>query len=171
MREAIADQRIGVFEPLLPNIECKRGLLLTKEIHDELDTDGWADPEMGHRFGALEADLLKFVENDIIPVGMAPYNKDKSAFLARIDPPEYGVWTIRSYAPNPSIRVFGGFAERDTFVAIMTKGREDLDGPHGTKWMAAREETLARWNSLLPEISLLKGDTVDVFLSQNFFLV
>lgn len=122
-----------------------RTLLYTREIAGELDPNSWRDPDLGRRYAGLAADFDRFVTGDMIEVGLSPYEKGEGAFMARLDPVDFGLWSIRSRAPLPSIRVFGGFAMVDTFVALRTDLREDLDGPGGPKWKRAIGAADAMW--------------------------
>lgn len=151
----------------LPGAASKRCLFLTPEVAKELDPDGWIEPSLGHRYGQLAADFDRFTEGMQIPVAMAPYEKDKIAYLARIDPVEYGIWTIRSIDPRPAIRVFGAFIEVDHFVCLRTALREELDGPGGRKWKNARENAIAIWDKITKNHARLLGDNIETFISEK----
>ncbi len=162
---------LALWTPTMPGQGVGRSLFLHSSIVQELNPEHWADDEMSMRYGRLKADFDTFAGGDMIAVGMQPYDKDSSAFLARVDPVEYGAWCLRCYAPKPSIRVMGGFAEQDVFVALMSQPREMLDGPGGTKWMRFREDTLARWRDLFPGLQPLVSETIEDYLSEETYAV
>ncbi len=111
------------------------------------------------RAGRLRADLEMFVEGRLISVAEDPYKKPKSAYMARIDPPEDEVWDIRSRDPRPGIRVLGLFSEKDTFVALTYELREALGGPGSKEWRDARERCKTRWRGLFnPYLPLSRSD-------------
>lgn len=150
-----------------PGAPSKRCLFLTPEIARELDPDGWEEPSLGQRYGQLAADFDRFTEGLQIPIAMSPYEKAKHAYLARIDPVEYGIWTLRSIDPSPAIRVFGAFIEVDHFVCLRTALRAELDGPNGPKWANAREDAIAIWNKITEDHTRLLGDHIEDYISEK----
>lgn len=142
--------------------EHRRHLFLSPEVAREMDPSVWLDQQMAIRFGELAADFNRFTSDPVLPVGMDPYRKDKSAFLARVHPVEARVWSLRSRAPRPSIRLVGLFAEKDVLILILSRFRDDLGGPKDTRWAWVREEAAAWWNDhFAPERALLSEDAND----------
>lgn len=162
---------VFLWAPQVVGDPCVRTLFITREINDEFDESTWTDPGLAARYGTLGADFDRYVTGDTVPVGLDPYEKDDSAFMARIDPKEYGIWTIRSVAPKPAIRVFGAFCEQDTFVALLTRRRSDLGGPGSRAWASAREAAITRWEALFPGCDRLYGDTVNDYFSEKAIAV
>ena len=156
-----------LWEPSLRGDPVRRTLLITPEVDDCMDRSAWADDSVGLRYSQLRADFDRFVDGSRIPVGMDPYAKDDSAFLARLDPVEYGIWSIRSVAPRPALRVFGAFCERDVFLALRVEERAVLGGRGSRAWANARENAIVRWNSLLPGEFPLLGSDVNDFISEK----
>ncbi|MBC7141083.1 MAG: hypothetical protein H5U18_02810 [Rhodobacteraceae bacterium] len=146
-------------------------MFITSEINDEMDPNAWEDQSFGRRFAQLQADFDRFVTGQVIPVGMDPYDKGDNAFLARIDPAEYGIWALRSVAPRPALRVFGAFAARDTFVAITVRERSTLGGPGDRRWANAREVALEKWSHLFSGQRPLIGDRLDDYVSEKAIAV
>ena len=157
--------------PQIIGDSCERTLFISSEINEEFDEETWQDLSISYRYAQLGADFDRYVTGDTIPVGMAPYNKGDNAFMARVSPEDYGIWTIRSVAPKPAIRVFGAFCERDVFVALNTRLRASLGGPESREWAAARESAISLWESLFPGHTRLLGDNVDDFFSEKTFAV
>ncbi|GGO26790.1 hypothetical protein GCM10010991_07790 [Gemmobacter aquaticus] len=153
--------------PQLPSDAWARDLYITKVIADELDSNGWEDAELGYRFGQLRSDFDRFVVGDLIEVALDPYDKPKSAFMARLGPTSRGLWSIRSTEPRPAIRVLGAFICQDTFIALCTCLRRELDGPNGPLWQQAINNADARWASLFPGIKPLVEEEVSRYVSAN----
>ena len=74
------------------------------------------DSEWERRVGELRADLEVFVTQDEID----------QRYLFLLYPARDAVWEIRSVRTEPSIRVLGSFAQKDTFVAMHHALRSDL---------------------------------------------
>ncbi|MHA3979426.1 hypothetical protein ACW9UR_17265 [Halovulum sp. GXIMD14794] len=149
----------------------ERTLLITAEVDAEMCPDTWEDQSYGHRLAQLAADFDRFVIGDMIPVGMTPYEKEDNAFLARIDPPEYGIWAIRSVAPKPSIRVLGAFCDTDTFIALAIRDRASLGGRKDIRWARARENAIAIWSALFPGHNPHAGADLNDFISEKAIAV
>lgn len=167
LQERFSSGCIRLWEPLIAGEPSKRTLFITREINDEFDEHTWNEPSLADRYAALSADFDRYVLGETIPIGLVPYNKSNSAFMARIDPVEYGIWTIRSVAPKPAIRVFGAFCEQDTFVALLTRQRAALGGPNSNEWGKAREAAITAWNTLFPGEQRLIGDSLNVYFSEK----
>lgn len=171
LNEKVASGELLQWTPQLQGESCERTLFISKEINEEFDENTWTDHTMALRYANLSADFDRYVTGETIPVGMKPYDKGDHAFIARISPPEYGVWAIRSLAPKPALRVFGAFCERDVFVALLSYRRTDLGGRESRSWAQARENTIAKWNNLFPGENRLLGDKLDDYFSEKAIIV
>jgi len=171
LEQRIAEGEVFLWEPQLRCEGVERTLFITREINDEFDEDTWLERSVAVRYAQLDADFDRFVTGERISVGMAPYDKGDDAFMARIDPVGYGIWSIRSVAPRPALRVLGAFCDIDVFVALITRRRADLGGRGSKEWAQARENAIALWESLFPGCSRLLGDNVDDFFSEKAFVV
>jgi hypothetical protein len=169
VREHIASGELWVFEPAVDGIASIRYLFLTREVHDEIFSDIWADPEFSDRFPLLAADLELFVSGEMIGAAMDPENKAVTAFIARLSPTERGIWAIRSREPKPSIRIFGAFIEVDTFVVLRTELRGVLGGWGSKPWNDAIENAAARFYALFVPDQPLTGDNLDDYLGPETF--
>lgn len=152
------------WEPMLPGDSCRRTLLLTEDLYASFNPDKWHDQGRAMRFARLAADFDRFATGEIIPVGWDPFDKFATALMARISPPEYGIWDIRSVAPEPQMRVLGAFASRDTFVGLQAYFREDLGSQR--HWDTARENAIALWQSIMGEQPRLTGGVLDDYISE-----
>lgn len=145
-----------------PGAEHRRYLFLSREVAEEMDPATWTDKGLALRYAQLAADFDRYVSEEFLPVGMDPYLKGKSAFLARIDPVETRAWSLRSMAPKPAIRVIGFFAEKDVLVLVLSELRKDLGGPGDHRWIWVREKAASWWNdNFAPERALSSEDGND----------
>lgn len=171
LNEKIASGELLLWTPQIEGDPCERTLFISAQINEEFNEETWKDLSLAYRYAQLGADFDRYVTGDTIPVGMEPYDKGDNAFMARISPSEYGIWTIRSFAPKPAIRVFGAFCEKDVFVALITRRRADLGGPESREWKQAREAAIALWDNLFPGRQRLLGDNVNDFFSEKTIAV
>lgn len=169
--DLVASRELKFWYPQVRTDPIRRRLYVSAEIDDEFDEDTWVDSSMVQRYAHLAADFDRFVCGDMIPVGMQPYDKGDDAFMARVDPAKYGIWTIRSRAPRPAIRVFGGFLEPDLFVALISRRRQALAGPESREWKSAREDSIAKWKDLFPYHAPITGDKVSDFITKKTLAV
>jgi len=145
-------------------------MYISQEVRSFLDGP-WPDPKQELRANRLRADLEFFIEGRMIAVGWDPYQKEKTAYMARLDPSSDGVWAIRSRDPSPGIRALGCFAARDVFVLLIWSERESLDGPNGPKWKALINVCKSEWRKLFPTYPPISGSDSNGYISTQFFLV
>jgi hypothetical protein len=102
----------------------------------------------------------------MLAVATDPYVKSGQAYLASVAPVTLDIWDIRSIAPNPQIPCFGAFSERDTFIALTWSYRDQIED-------FADEARKYReiWDRLLGPCAPFRGDSLDDYLSGNYFAV
>ena len=71
--------------------------------------------------------------------------------MARTNPIQEAVFDIRSRDPDPAVRVFGCFAEQDTFIGLTWKYRRDLGGRSERLFDHAVLEARGVWDEIFPE--------------------
>jgi len=156
-------------EPVIQD-HVKRHMLISVDLQNTLDGP-WKTAAEERRFGRLRGDLDAFVEGRRISVANHPYEKNRTAYIARVDPVEAEVWDIRSIDPSPSIRVLGCFIETDLFVALAWAYRKDLDGPGGPLWKAFIKRAQHEWRRLFLTYIPYSGSEISDYISENFFAV
>ncbi len=165
----VADGLLLHLAPAIPYARCVRVMFVSREIASLLDGP-WQSRDFEIRAGRLRADLDAFTEGRILAVATHPYKKPKWAYMAQIDPPADEVWDIRSRDPKPGLRVFGRFAEKDVFVALLWRRREDMGGRESKEWRDSRESCKAEWRKLFLSYPAFSGDDNHDYLS-NIILV
>jgi hypothetical protein len=109
--------------PILDSDPLVRCLFVSRDIYEAVTDLGDGIDE---RMGRLRARLEVFIKGQVITVSIDPY-RTRNAYMARLDPCQREVWEIRDRS-RPSLRVFGSFADRDTFIALTWQWRSIL-GP------------------------------------------
>ena len=68
--------------------------------------------------------------------------------MAILCPHEDGVWEFRDVKPEPSLRILGGFMQKDVFIALAPYERFEL-GKKGTQgWTNALQDFKVQWDKL-----------------------
>jgi len=100
------------------------------------------DPTVGEerslRYAELEATLADFVTSRTL----------SPEYIKLLQPPTDCVWEVRCVMPDPSIRVFGFFAERDSFIATNHELRPVLAEFDSEEWQFAKARAKSIWNRL-----------------------
>jgi hypothetical protein len=118
------------------------------------------------RIARLQADLQNIVAGGEVTLSFTPF-KHLSATFGVLEPAGEGTWEIRSRHPSPGLRVFGRFAEVDTFVAIdwapRSKPLEGFDkkpllGRKSLEYQFAQIEVDQFWNKHLAKQSPIYGE-------------
>jgi hypothetical protein len=174
----IKQGRLFVLTRALPSDPVERTMLISPEIKELVDGP-WQDTSMERRCGRLRADLEAFIGGDIIPVCLNPFEA-KTAYFGRLHPASDGIFDIRSRDPSPALRVFGAFAETDTFVALTWSPRSRQVrwtikrplGPRGSRaWRDAVVGCKTEWKRLFPTYPPVTGDRLHDYISQSVVLV
>ena len=129
----IGEERLFCLQPKMsPLARHTRALFVTPELN-ELLIGPWQTSAQEVRWNRVKADLDHFMENGLINRGyMKPLRKRSDE-----------IWEIRSREPNPSIRIFGRFAEVDVFVATNWQYRWYLE--LFDEWRRHKRRCLAVW--------------------------
>lgn len=167
----IGEGRLHELAPALPGTPTVRRIVASVEI-SQMVLGPWTDPDWEVRCNFLRADFDRFIGGNLIPVA-AGIRGGRHAYLKQLSPPGDEIWEIRSRDPNPSIRVFGRFADKDFFVALTWSRRPDLGGPESRQWRDASVECATEWRNLFPAYAPLQGDTTHNFddYVTNYFSV
>ena len=136
----LKDGRLVELRPYVNSDAKIRSMYLERKLHDEIFGDRSVDKEV-ERFAQLQADLDVFLTSETID----------PKYLYRLTPISDGVWEIKSVRPKPSIRVFGLFGGKDTFIATHYIERAGLGGWNSAEWKTEIRRSLAIWRQLFPD--------------------
>jgi hypothetical protein len=169
--------RLWRVEPDVESDPIERCMVVSREIMDLIEGP-WPDEKWERRCGRLRGDLEAFVRGDVISLCLEPY-KAESAYMGRLDEPMDEVWDIRSRDPKPGLRVFGRFADRDVFVALLCSPRSvpipqserlPLRDRASAEWKQAVKETQAEWRKLFHSYKPIHGETHDFYASKSILI-
>lgn len=125
----------------------------------------WGTKFEAGRWGIVRADLENFIFGELLTV--PPEGEwEKTARLARLTSPPEEVWEIRCCDPKPGVRIFGRFATRNTFIALLWEYRETLGDRKDPAWFAIMKQCVLYWSRLFPHHDpVSQGDYPDAYLS------
>lgn len=165
----LCDQRVLFpLSPLLPGDPTVRHMFVSQEVNESIQ---WPFPEHwdGYRLAEFRGTLDAFIKDEELRVGEDPFNKDGDADLARVHPVSADIWDIRTLNPPDGVRCFGCFAGTDIFVALTWDYRENIHGAQG--WEDQVQRCAGEWNKLFNPHPPFHGETLDEYLSGNFYPV
>jgi hypothetical protein len=139
IRDRVGRGMLFPLEPLAAGEAPIRAMFVSEGLWNAL-TSPEGDDAWERRIGELRADLELFV------TGEAIHHK----YLFLLYPPSDAVWEIRSTGSDPSIRVFGLFADRDVYIAGSYAQREWLGGWQSREWRRIKRTARAVWRWLFP---------------------
>ncbi len=156
--------RLFFLPPLIPSAKVIRELFVSEEVN-KVAHPPWPVTTEGRRLTQMRAYLDAWTQGDRITVADDPYKKPKATRVARTDPPRDDIFDIRCVDPKPGIRVLGGFADKDLFVALTVNFRENL--AEDKDWRDEIERCKARWRNLFHPHQPFHGASLNDYLS-NF---
>jgi len=176
IRNLVARDGLQLLTPALESDPIERHMFLSRDIYEAVTGLGAGVDE---RMGRLRAHLEVYICGGVVTVAMEPY-RAKDAYMARLKPDRDEVWEIRDRS-EPSIRVFGSFAEKDTFVALTWQWRATLGAivrrkvsdrsapvhPHiwPRNWPRETRACKAAWRRKFPSYQPCSGSIPDEYLT------
>ena len=166
----IAEGRLTALIPLMARSPLTREILLTPAVAGAIDGP-WVTQAAERLCGQARALLEGFIQGDVIVARMPP-SRSVHTLIALLDPPPDNVWEFRIGSPRPGIRIFGRFAERDTFIATNWTARGDLLDPTSgkddlRKWRDQIVRCKREWANLFPAYPPLNGSTIHEYISNS----
>ncbi len=159
----VAENRLILVRAKIESTISHRTIYAAPLLHRPL-WGPWNDQEEEQRMGRLHADLDFFSSGGLITVTTGSH---KYAYMKKLDNLDEEVWEIRSRDPKLSLRVFGRFAETDTFVATHACDRAYLGAPKSKEWRDEFERCKVEWRKLFPSYNPLKGNNVYDYISAD----
>lgn len=158
----------GVLYALSPAIagdqKLARGVFVSGEVWDLVGDDVTVSAELERVSGQARARLDSFSFGKSFVFALSPSNKSALSDIARNAPIATGVVDLRITNPKPSLRIFGGFAEKDMLILLNWAPRENLDFP------AEINRCRKIWDQLFPSTPPLIGTTHDHYISKPFIV-
>jgi len=112
-----------------------------------------------------------FIEAALMTWTLGDYLYDNgeggAGFIKRLEQPPPEIWEIRITNPTPQIRVFGRFAEPDTFVATDMNTRDLLGRKGSHEWRRACADCQQEWQRLFPANGPFQGAVVADYITEN----
>jgi len=148
-------------DPVEATTPTPRSIFVTPSVKEYLESD--------HQLAqAARVDLERFIQGK--PIVAALYRDHKNCRIARLDRPRDEVWEFRILDSDPQLRLFGRFASRDVFIALI--------GPIEHEYVATNKdykkaiaECKEDWGNLFGFYSPLVGVTVYDYISKPVCLV
>lgn len=169
INDCVEDGRLVLVEPLFPNTSMERKIYASQTVM-ELSEPPWPEDVTEDRAYRLRAEFDNYIGGRILGLCLEPF-KAKEAFMGLLDPESKGIFDIRSRDPEPGLRVFGGFAEIDIFVALAWRLRKEMGSRADRDWRDARVTSSTLWTNLFGPYKPLTGGDIHDFISTNVFHV
>jgi hypothetical protein len=160
INDAVNRGRLFYLPPKYSIYAVKRSIFITQEIKDLLE--GYeADHQWKIRGEELRADLDKFTCGRPIVATFAP-KRERSVLWKRLLKSSEEIWEVRSHS-EPALRVFGRFAEKDSFIAVTWALREHLD--EDSEWNRCKQIVKCEWRNLFFANEPFSGDHPNDYIS------
>lgn len=163
--ESTDPKKLHYFEPPVGQRTVKRHLVMSSDVKYAITEDF---PDNYERHAALLEFFLNFAEGGWLQVSENPAEHPPDTAVARVHRVEWELWDLRVYADDSSlpkdkrsVRVCGGFAGKDIFVALTWAYREDI----GDEFDQFVIETRKFWDGLFAPFPPFHGATFDEYLS------
>lgn len=173
LKRLVIEEVLWCVEPF-PGDQPARMVLLATGLNAIL-----ASATSESRIGRLLANLQDVVAGGDISLSFEAF-KHKNATFGLLSPSAEGTWELRSRDPKPGLRVFGRFADQDTFVGVDWWPRsKPLDGfdknPLGDRnsleYQFAQIAVEQFWDTHLAHIAPIIGAQCSDYFSERCSLV
>lgn len=131
------------------------------------------------RIARLLANLQDVAAGGDVTLSFEPF-RHKNATFGILDPPAEATWELRSRDPKPGLRVFGRFADADTFIGVDWWPRskplegfdkEPLGDRHSMEYLFAQIAVEQFWKEHLASITPVSGDNCSDYFSERCSVV
>ena len=121
----------------------------------------WATDSLKKRlFVQLHGDLLRFVVGDELRVSLDG-REYRDEDMRRLED-AYEIWEIKS-KDKPQVRVFGRFAQPDTFIGTHWQWRDNIN------WAKEKRKCRKIWDLIFPLTTPWTGDEVNDYISSDAY--
>ena len=163
--------RLSYVPPQMRGDVARRHVFLEAGLALSLEAAIAGRSKLDVRRSQILQDVDTFTTGKMISFGNHPFEKGRSAFMARTDPIELGIFDIRSNDPSPALRLFGAFSETDVFIGLTLRIRKELGGKHEPHFSDAITSAQLTWNTLFPRHKPFVSVNPTEHVSQNVHLV
>lgn len=159
--------------PTIRGVPAVRHLFLEASLYQRLMTAMTGSSQTDVALARLYASLGAFTSGQIISIGDHPFDKHRSAFMARTEPPQEGIFDFRIHGKKaiPSTRLFGAFCETDVFLGLTWNLRSELGGRGDRLFHNAIMQATGVWDKLLPECNRFYSANIGDHVSANVHVV
>lgn len=151
------------YVPQLSHESRSRKLYVSQSVSELLNGN---ETTLELRGARLQADLDFYVSGGLLQMCLTPH-KAQAAYLGLLAPVDKGIWDIRSRDPKPGLRVFGGFAEPDTFIALVWRQRDKMGDKNDPEWVNAINECETKWKHFFHSYRPVTGDRISDYITAN----
>lgn len=145
------------FVPVLRRGQAKRrGLYTTVQVARWLNERPKKERSIDHKQFTLEA-LARFVRGERI---------DNRFYMKRLRVDNEELWAIR-IDTTPQDRIFGMFIEKDCFVCMNKRPRDELKNKVSRQWKSAEQKALNKWTKLFPGMRPMPGNHFSHYVSNG----
>lgn len=146
--------------------DTPRSIFFSVEVKEIID-GAYSAGRNKTKFSNAKALLDSFIDLGEMTVGMDPFNKEQTALMAKVSPVQYGLFDFRAIDPKLGIRIFGGFAEPDCFVALTWNFRESIADDFDSEV----ERCMKEWSRLFANVGPHQGINLDDYITTNAIAV
>lgn len=171
LNRLVQEGRVVHVPCLQRGVSSRRHFFLEASLHRRLEQAMAGSSKEDARLAMLYADVERFTSGQVITVGVNPYEKDRTAYMARTEPVQEGIFDLRSQDPSPAIRLFGAFCEIDVFLGLTWRWRNELGGRNERAFDFAVMEAMKVWDALLPDCRRLFSDNIEDYISDDLLPV
>lgn len=154
-----------VLLPTLMGFETSCDMYVSSDILRVVTPPYAVDPKEASQLADFRSFLDGFSELCRLSVAEDPFVKPGFALMARVAPVEYELFDLRVTTPAEDepefIRAFGGFADKNAFVALTWDYRENI----GDNFDAEVERCMSEWRALFGSTKPHHGATLDAYLT------
>lgn len=147
--------------PQFPGAPTMRRVLVNHHVFNYLKNAPGTPRDLIPKIADTRFVLDNFTTGAEISVCMQPYKSKHSTQLALLDA-ERAIWEFRVSRPKPLVRVFGMFAQRDTFVALDYGHRGKVD------FSASMNTTESQWAVIFDKLSPFSGENINDYISDKY---
>lgn len=162
--QACKDGKLFHVLPIEQSRSVERDVFASKAVWEFLQGN---DPDYNFVTVGLRAyrQIERFVCGNAVVFGMDPLNKRSTSLIARNDDVNFGVVDVRVNDPQPAVRIFGCFAEKDVLVLLLWRSRKFLQNKG---FSSSVKRSRAEWNTLFPKYSPLVSESPHDYISGIF---